>query len=89
MKAKMTLLTHFSQRYAKMPYLAEIEDQPNVGVVFDNMTISRDKQNIIPSVYPALKRYAVCLFHYPIIHMFLNSTVSSSQFFLGFLRSIY
>jgi len=57
MKAKMTLLTHFSQRYAKMPYLAEIEDQPNVGVVFDNMTISRDKQNIIPSVYPALKRF--------------------------------
>ena len=67
MKAKMTLLTHFSQRYAKMPYLAEIEDQPNVGVVFDNMTISRDKQNIIPSVYPALKRYVVCVSHYPII----------------------
>merc|ERR1712098_420150 len=57
MKAKMTLLTHFSQRYAKMPHLAEIEDQPNLGVVFDNMTVARDKQTVIPSVYPALKRF--------------------------------
>lgn len=37
MNAKYTLLTHFSQRYAKMPIIPE--DLKNVGLAFDNMEI--------------------------------------------------
>ena len=55
MKAKFTLLTHFSQRYSKTPYLKdEIEGQENVGIAFDNMSVSADKLNIIPSLYRPL-----------------------------------
>ena len=39
MNAKFTLLTHFSQRYMKIPYFkSELSDQ--VGIAFDNMRVS-------------------------------------------------
>ena len=56
MGAKFTMLTHFSQRYAKMPLLGEIEGQPNVGIAFDTMSVSPRTFNLIPSLYPALSR---------------------------------
>lgn len=37
MKAKFTLLTHFSQRYAKIPNLTNHYE--DVGVAFDNMQV--------------------------------------------------
>jgi len=40
MKAGFTILTHFSQRYAKVPIVDESLE--NVGIAFDNMTISLD-----------------------------------------------
>ncbi len=40
MGAKFTLLTHFSQRYAKVPTFDEIEGQPNVGLAFDFLHVS-------------------------------------------------
>ena len=51
------MLTHFSQRYAKMPLLQEIEGQPNVGIAFDTMSVSPKTFNLIPSLYPALSKY--------------------------------
>lgn len=60
MGAKFTLLTHFSQRYCKMPALEEIEGQEvegaAVGIAFDNMVVRPDSLHTISSIYPALKR---------------------------------
>lgn len=39
MKARYTILTHFSQRYAKVPLLNE-NFSDNVGIAFDNMKVS-------------------------------------------------
>lgn len=39
MRAKYTLLTHFSQRYAKLPRFNE-NLSGNVGIAFDNMQVS-------------------------------------------------
>jgi ribonuclease Z len=40
MRAKHTILTHFSQRYAKVPLIdAEMFEQNNVGCAFDNMRL--------------------------------------------------
>ena len=55
--AKFTMLTHFSQRYAKMPSLDEIQGKPNVGIAFDNMVVRPDNMKMIPSIYPALARF--------------------------------
>jgi len=54
--AKFTLLTHFSQRYAKMPALEEIQGKPDVGITFDTMVVRPDNMWMIPSIYPALAR---------------------------------
>lgn len=49
MNAEFILLTHFSQRYAKIP---RIEQRPvnNVGIAFDNM-------EIVPSDFPNLGHF--------------------------------
>lgn len=57
MQAKFTMLTHFSQRYAKMPPLAEIEGKRNVGIAFDNLVVTPELLNLIPSLYPAISRW--------------------------------
>eukprot|EP00092_Neocalanus_flemingeri_P001499 GFUD01001600.1.p1 GENE.GFUD01001600.1~~GFUD01001600.1.p1 ORF type:complete len:865 (+),score=362.31 GFUD01001600.1:341-2935(+) len=57
MGAKFTLLTHFSQRYSKMPTLGEIAGKANVGIAFDNMVVRPDNMKMIPSMYPALVRF--------------------------------
>ena len=40
MGAKFILLNHFSQRYAKIPVFSKAVPD-NVGIAFDNMTVSR------------------------------------------------
>ena len=57
MKAEQTILTHFSQRYAKLPILDEfqVEDAKNCGIAFDHMVISPKTIPAIPKMYPALK----------------------------------
>ena len=57
MGARFTMLTHFSQRYAKMPTLDEIRGKPNVGIAFDNMVVRPDNMKMIPGIYPALTRF--------------------------------
>ena len=57
MNAGFTMLTHFSQRYAKMPMLTEIEGHQNVGISFDMMQVNRSTLNLIPSIYPALEKF--------------------------------
>ncbi|XP_030751633.1 ribonuclease Z, mitochondrial isoform X3 [Sitophilus oryzae] len=54
MEAKYTILTHFSQRYAKLPRFNENFSE-NVGIAFDNMLIKVDELPLLPLLYPALR----------------------------------
>ncbi|CAH1971818.1 unnamed protein product [Acanthoscelides obtectus] len=54
MKAKNILLTHFSQRYAKLPRFND-NFAENVGIAFDNMQVKLDELQLLPLLYPALK----------------------------------
>lgn len=58
MRAKFILLTHFSQRYSKIPHLPDSETSPNlsrVGIAYDNMQVSLSQLNLLPLLYPSLK----------------------------------
>ncbi|CAI6346770.1 unnamed protein product [Macrosiphum euphorbiae] len=55
MNAKFTILTHFSQRYAKIPYMPNNDLPSNVGIAFDNMEIAPNVLHKLPLMYPALK----------------------------------
>ncbi|XP_055639990.1 ribonuclease Z, mitochondrial [Toxorhynchites rutilus septentrionalis] len=61
MNAKFTLLTHFSQRYAKIPRI-ESELETNLGIAFDNMEVTIDDLPQLSLFYPALK--AMFISHY-------------------------
>ncbi|KAJ8922916.1 hypothetical protein NQ315_001458 [Exocentrus adspersus] len=54
MNAKHILLTHFSQRYAKLPRFND-NFAENVGIAFDNMLMKMDELPLVPYLYPALK----------------------------------
>ena len=54
MKAYRTVLTHFSQRYPKIPVLPE-EQEDHVGIAFDFMRIPFPALNWIPTMLPALQ----------------------------------
>lgn len=53
MSAKFILLTHFSQRYAKVPKINE-KFGSNVGIAFDNMRVRKCDLPKIPLMYGAL-----------------------------------
>lgn len=54
MNAKYIILTHFSQRYAKLPRM-NTDNMKNVAIAFDNMQVTlRDLENFY-MLYPALK----------------------------------
>ena len=57
MIAKFTMLTHFSQRYCKLPILDEIEAEPidNLGIAFDGMSVNPSTFRHIRLTFPALK----------------------------------
>ncbi|KAG8039573.1 hypothetical protein G9C98_008216 [Cotesia typhae] len=58
MKAKFILLTHFSQRYSKMPRIPEDDEKFNsnsIGIAFDNMQFNLAELTLLPLFYPALK----------------------------------
>ncbi|XP_054159662.1 ribonuclease Z, mitochondrial-like [Oppia nitens] len=57
MNAKFTILTHFSQRYAKIPVFSE-KFNDKVGIAFDNMRIRMSDINKLPQIIPTIK----CLF---------------------------
>ncbi|XP_018570801.1 ribonuclease Z, mitochondrial [Anoplophora glabripennis] len=54
MNAKHILLTHFSQRYAKLPRFND-NFAENVGIAFDNMQVRIDELPLVPHLYPALR----------------------------------
>ncbi|XP_044758744.1 ribonuclease Z, mitochondrial isoform X2 [Coccinella septempunctata] len=54
MKAKYILLTHFSQRYSKLPIFNE-NFAENVGIAFDNMKVRIDDLPLLPHFNPVLK----------------------------------
>ncbi|CAK9807553.1 Ribonuclease Z, mitochondrial [Anthophora plagiata] len=53
MNAKFTLLTHFSQRYSKIPYLPKRET--NVGLAYDHMEIKLSQLPLLPLFHPCIK----------------------------------
>lgn len=55
MNAKHILLTHFSQRYAKIPRIEE-GLVGNVGIAFDNMEVVPSDFNRLTQLYPVLKK---------------------------------
>jgi len=57
MNAGHTILTHFSQRYAKVPLINENFNN-QIGCAFDNMRASRKEYSMLPLLIPTLK----CLF---------------------------
>lgn len=54
MQAKHTILTHFSQRYAKCPRLPSNEDMKHVAIAFDNMQVTVEDLRQYHRFYPAL-----------------------------------
>ncbi|XP_017087107.2 ribonuclease Z, mitochondrial [Drosophila bipectinata] len=54
MNARHTILTHFSQRYAKCPRLPDAEDMKQVAIAFDNMQVTVDDLQHYHKLYPAL-----------------------------------
>ncbi|XP_046563093.1 zinc phosphodiesterase ELAC protein 2-like [Haliotis rubra] len=61
MEAKFTLLTHFSQRYAKLP-LVSGKFTDNVGFAFDNMRVTLSDLPLLPLFTEAMK--AIFADHY-------------------------
>ncbi|KPJ08310.1 Zinc phosphodiesterase ELAC protein 2 [Papilio machaon] len=57
MNAKYTVLTHFSQRYARLPRLSAhiLHDNNSVGVAFDNMQIRMKDLELLPYMYAPLQ----------------------------------
>ena len=55
--ADFIMLTHFSQRYSKLPVLEEMKDQPRVGIAFDMMEVGPSTMYLFPALYPALSRH--------------------------------
>ena len=50
-----TMLTHFSQRYAKVPVFDEIEGRDNVGIAFDHLSVSPRTLGMLHHIYEPLK----------------------------------
>ena len=56
MNAKFILLTHFSQRYSKVPFL-DLPNTENIGIAFDNMSVSG--QTVIITGVALVKGYNI------------------------------
>lgn len=54
MKAQNILLTHFSQRYPKIPVFDSIH-HPTVSIAFDFMTATPHNISILPKLLPAIQ----------------------------------
>jgi len=54
MNAGFTILTHFSQRYAKLPRIENTIGE-KVGLAFDNMLVRLTDLKYLPLMYPVLK----------------------------------
>ncbi|KAL0892776.1 hypothetical protein ABMA27_014482 [Loxostege sticticalis] len=57
MSARYTVLTHFSQRYARLPRLSPhiLHDNRSVGIAFDNMQITMSDLELLPHMYAPLQ----------------------------------
>lgn len=53
MEAKYTILTHFSQRYAKIPRMENVDN--NVGIAFDNMELTMNDLPLLHMFIEPLK----------------------------------
>lgn len=56
MRARYTILTHFSQRYAKLPRLGSaIEQAGDVFIAFDNMEVTLSDMRYLGRMLPTLQ----------------------------------
>ncbi|OTF73179.1 hypothetical protein BLA29_001262 [Euroglyphus maynei] len=77
MGAKFTILTHFSQRYGKLPLLPDNEQtNDNIGLAFDNMIVKANQLNRIPLLYDTLK----CMYAKHIDRILYRSDVYERKF---------
>jgi ribonuclease Z len=54
-QAYSTILTHFSQRYPKIPVIDDAFNSTHVGVAFDLMTVTLADLPRLPVLLPAVK----------------------------------
>ncbi len=54
MNAAFTMLTHFSNRYAKVPLITDVFDN-NVGIAMDNMKFTLAHRPLLPLLIPIQK----------------------------------
>lgn len=74
MEAKFTLLTHFSQRYAKIPlYTDKFSD--SVGIAFDNMQVQIiiDVSLLIKLLFTLLWIFQVSLSQLPLLPIIMST----------------
>lgn len=55
MNARYLILTHFSQRYAKIPLIEDSVDKKNIAVAFDNMEVTLNDLPKMHLMYEPLK----------------------------------
>ncbi|KAF9427791.1 hypothetical protein BGZ76_002186 [Entomortierella beljakovae] len=55
MEAKFTMLTHFSQRYPKIPFFSYEDKSTIIGVCFDMMSVKLGQIHLLPKYLPALQ----------------------------------
>lgn len=55
MQARYLILTHFSQRYAKIPLIEDNIDKKNIAVAFDNMEVTLNDLPKMHLMYEPLK----------------------------------
>ncbi|KAI1283166.1 Ribonuclease Z, mitochondrial [Halotydeus destructor] len=58
--AEYLILTHFSQRYAKLPIISEtMKKKKKIGIAFDNMRITRSNLRRLPLLFEPLEKLFV------------------------------
>ncbi|KAF9915565.1 hypothetical protein BX616_005853 [Lobosporangium transversale] len=56
MNAKYTMLTHFSQRYPKIPQFDSEDKTTSIGICFDLMSVRLGQMERLPKYLPALRK---------------------------------
>lgn len=68
--AKQTILTHFSNRYGKLPFLPDVEHNHKIAMAFDNMKVSPRTFSRLPLLRNALE----CLYSNHLVSLQYKTT---------------
>lgn len=73
---RFAMLTHFSQRYGKLPFVPDESHRQNIGLAFDFMRIKPRHLERIPPLYDALE----CMYAKHLDNLRYKSTVYSRKY---------